>query len=230
MILLAAAVAATKGVDNLIRPGQLRIANLPLGILLLSLALAANAVLGLLLLRTGRRTRSATLEADGHHLMSDAVASAAALTGLMVVRLTGLAWADSAAALLVALYIAWVGARLVRESVGGLMDRQDMADQQLLRAILDGHLGPNSKEPHICSYHKLRHRHSGRYHWVDFHIMLPGDWSIRRGHEVASAIEYEIELALKEGNATAHIEPCSTGDCESCIKDSRARGGQPVGG
>ncbi len=220
MILLAAAVAATKAVENLLWSAQLRQEHLHFGILLLAVAFFANAALGLILLRTGRQTRSDTLEADGHHLISDAVTSIAAITGLAVVHLTGLVWADPVAALLVAGYIAWVGARLIHRSVGGLMDRQDKSDQILLRGILDAHIGPAGKEPQICSYHKLRHRHSGRYHWVDFHIMVPGGWNIQRGHDVASAIEYEIELALKEGNATAHIEPCATVNCPLCAANS----------
>ncbi len=73
-------------------------------------------------------------------------------------------------------------------------------------------------EPRICSYHKLRHRHAGRYHWVEFHIMVPGWWEVQRGHDVASTIEYEIENALGEGNATAHIEPCVADGCENCRK------------
>ena len=89
-------------------------------------------------------------------------------------------------------------------------------DEALLRNILDSHFGPHGKEPHICGYHKLRHRHSGRYHWVDFHITVPPDWNIDRGHRVASAIEYEIELALGEGNATAHVEPCTEPHCAAC--------------
>ncbi len=223
MILLAAAVAAAKALENLLRVGQLRQERLTVGITLLGVAFIANAALGMILLRTGRKTSSETLEADGHHLLSDAVTSIAAIAGLTVVHFTGLVWADSLAALSVACYIAWVGAILIRRSVGGLMDRQDTADQTLLRGILDSHIGPAGKDPRICSYHKLRHRHSGRYHWVDFHIMVPGDWNIRRGHEIASAIEYEIELALKEGNATAHIEPCVTVDCPLCTDGARER-------
>jgi divalent metal cation (Fe/Co/Zn/Cd) transporter len=118
--------------------------------------------------------------------------------------------------MVVSVYIARTGLRLVRQAVGGLMDRQDVEDEALLRRILDGHLGPAGAEPRICGYHKLRHRHSGRYHWVDFHITVPADWDIARGHKVASAIEYEIEQALGEGNATAHVEPCEERDCVSC--------------
>src|SRR5258706_5562229 len=105
---------------------------------------------------------------------------------------------------------------LMRSGAAGLLDQQDKDDEALLVRILDSHLAPGGKAPLICSYHKLRHRHSGRYHWVDFHIMMPARMSIEDGHEIASAIEYEIELALKEGNATAHIEPCEAVGCANC--------------
>ena len=76
--------------------------------------------------------------------------------------------------------------------------------------------GVEHKAPTICSYHKLRHRHSGRYHWVDFHMVVPARWDIEHGHRAASAIEYEIEQALGEGNATAHVEPCDEAACSTC--------------
>jgi len=182
---------------------------------------AINAALGLYLVRSGRRLRSITLEADGRHLLTDAVTSAAVLAGLVAVKLTGWAYADPIAALVVAVYIIHTAWGLLRQSAAGLMDEQDVEDQKLLRGILDRHIGSTGNEPHICSYHKLRHRHSGRYHWVDFHIVVPSNWDIRHGHEVASAIEYEIEQALGEGNATAHVEPCADQACASCRKPVR---------
>jgi divalent metal cation (Fe/Co/Zn/Cd) transporter len=123
---------------------------------------------------------------------------------------------DSAAALAVAAYIAILGLRLLKRSAAGLMDEQDSRDRELLRKILTSHTGPAGEEPRICSFHKLRHRHSGRYHWVDFHILVPAWWDIAKAHQVASAIEYEIELALGEGNATAHVEPCLDDQCLAC--------------
>jgi cation diffusion facilitator family transporter len=215
MILLASLLAIGKAVMAFIY-GGIRDENLAIGILVLSAALVVNAVVGFALLKLGRRTGSMTLQADGKHLLSDAVSSVFALIALVLVRFTGKNWIDPALAIVVAIYIAGIGIALMRHAAAGLMDRQDRSDQQLLQKILNSHVGPNGAEPHICSYHKLRHRHSGRYHWVDFHIMMPADWDIRRGHEVASAIEYEIEQALGEGNATAHIEPCKETDCQTC--------------
>ena len=216
MILVAAAVSMVKAVDDLFRGRDFSAGRLDWGIALMALALVVNGAIGFYLVRTGRRQGSLTLEADGHHLLTDALTSVVALLALGVVRLTRFRWADPAGAILVSLYIGRTGVRLLGHAVGGLMDRQDAEDEALLRRILDSHLGPAGKEPRVCGYHKLRHRHSGRYHWVDFHITVPADWNIARGHQVASAIEYEIEQALGEGNATAHVEPCTVADCASC--------------
>ena len=215
MILLASLFAVGKGIQSLLF-GGLKPQNLAVGILVMTGALAVNGIAGLYLMRVARKSGSVTLEADGKHLLSDAITSVFALAALLLVNLTHREWIDPLMALVVAVYIASIGITLMRHAAGGLMDRQDHADQQLLESILDSHIGKEGRQPRICSYHKVRHRHSGRYHWVDFHIMVPPDMDVRHGHEVASAIEYEIEQALGEGNATAHIEPCKNDQCESC--------------
>ena len=216
MMGVAALVAAVQAVDALIHPPVLQNHKLEQGLLLLGGALLVNGMMGLHLVRTGRRHKSITLEADGKHLLSDAVTSIATIAGVALVRVSGWRWADPAAALLVAAYIAVVAVGLLRRAEAGLMDRQDMEDDQLLRNLLDSHLGPTGAEPRVCSYHKLRHRHQGRYHWVDFHLVVPASWDVARGHGVASTIEREIEQALGEGDATAHVEPCRGDGCGMC--------------
>jgi cation diffusion facilitator family transporter len=214
MILLAAVVIAFRASDAIVhhaRPEQL-----DMGFLLIALAGGVNGAVGLFLMRSARVHHSITLEADGKHLLSDAITSIAVLVALALIRLTGWTWIDPLAALLVAAYLAWVARGLLGHSAAGLMDTQDAADEAMLRKILDAHLAPSNVEPTVCSYHKLRHRHSGRYHWVDFHLVVPATWDIAHGHEVASKIEHEIERALVEGNATAHVEPCRESVCEKC--------------
>jgi cation diffusion facilitator family transporter len=223
MILLAALVAISKAIETLVRHQHLRVDELALGLLLMTIALVANAMVGAYLVRAGRGQSSLTLEADGWHLITDAVTSTAALTALVMVWATGWSLADPLIAVLVSIYIGWTGIKLMRRSAAGLMDEQDASDDLMLRKILDAHVGENGKEPRICSYHKLRHRHSGRYHWVDFHLVMPGDLSIDTGHKAASTIEYEIELALGEGNATAHVEPCKAVDCGNCASMTTAQ-------
>jgi cation diffusion facilitator family transporter len=166
----------------------------------------------------GKRHGSITLEADGKHLFADAITSAAVLVALMIVKLFNAPIVDPIAALCIAVYISVMALGLLKRSAAGLMDQQDLADNRIIQGILDGHTSPDGKEPRICSYHKLRHRHSGRYHWVDFHLVVPANLTIDQGHQIASSIEYEIEQALGEGNATAHVEPCITPACSHCAR------------
>jgi len=214
MILVAAAVIAFRAVEEMITgPGA---HTLDVGLILVAIAGAVNGAVGVLLLQAGRRRGSIALVADGKHLLTDAITSAAVLIALILMWLQpAWTWIDPIAALLVAAYITVMALGLLSQSTAGLMDRQDARDDKLLRDILDAHVN-GASEPRICSYHKLRHRHSGRYHWVDFHVMVPATQDVRRGHEIASAIEHEIERALGEGNATAHVEPCGDGACARC--------------
>jgi cation diffusion facilitator family transporter len=212
MILVAAIVIAAQAVFELYRgesPQQLNY-----GLILIVVAMIVNGLGGLYLIASGKRHGSLTLEADGRHLIADAVTSAAVLAALVMVKLFHAPIIDPIAALIIAVYIATMSVGLLRRSAAGLMDEQDLKDDAIIRRILDSHA--ESKDPRICSYHKLRHRHSGRYHWVDFHIMVPANLNVEHAHQIASAIEYEIEQALGEGNATAHVEPCSDETCDSC--------------
>jgi len=221
MILLAALVIVQRAIEEMVRGPEVH--QVSIGLWLILLAGAINGAVGAYLIRAGKRGGSATLLADGKHLLSDAVTSAAVLTALVVLYFRPeWRWVDPIAAIGVAIYITFLAIGLLSESAAGLMDRQDLSDAKLLERILDSHLGPAGKPPQICSYHKLRHRHSGRYHWVDFHIMVPANIDIASGHEIASAIEYEIEQAIGEGNATAHVEPCVDHECARCSEKTQA--------
>ncbi|HEX4052785.1 MAG TPA: cation diffusion facilitator family transporter [Tepidisphaeraceae bacterium] len=223
MIVLASVLIVGKVGLSFLYGGGRPIGRLDAGLALMGAALLVNGAMGMSLWYRGRKGQSLTLEAEGIHLMVDAWDSVAVLAAIAIVRATGWQWVDPLAAVAVAVYIAILGLGLLKRSAAGLMDEQDAGDAALLRKILDAHAGLNGKEPRICSYHKLRHRHSGRYHWVDFHIMVPPWWSIEQGHQVASAIEYEIELALHEGNATAHVEPCEDPQCKRCEAERAGR-------
>jgi cation diffusion facilitator family transporter len=219
MIVLAAVIIIGKVAGSFLYGHRQPITRLNTGLVLMSAALVVNGILGFSLWYRGRKGRSLTLEAEGIHLMVDAWDSVAVLVAIAIVRATGWQWVDPLAAIAVAIYIAFLGMGLLKRSAAGLMDEQDAGDTALLHRILDAHVGPDGRDPRICSYHKLRHRHSGRYHWVDFHILVPRWWDIEQGHRVASVIEYEIELALKEGNATAHVEPCEDPACQRCAAE-----------
>ncbi|HEX8323405.1 MAG TPA: cation diffusion facilitator family transporter [Tepidisphaeraceae bacterium] len=215
MIVLAALFILVRTLDLVFfHPSEPQELDRGLGLMLLAMVLNGSA--GVALVRVGRREHSITLEADGQHLVADAVTSVAVIVSLLIVRFTGWAWADPLMAIVIAGYIAVAGIRMAQRSFGGLMDQQDVADERQLTGILDAHARPDGVAPRVCGYHKLRHRHSGRYHWVDFHLVVPSHLSVADGHRIASTIEYEIEQTLGLGNATAHIEPCEAKACGAC--------------
>jgi cation diffusion facilitator family transporter len=185
------------------------------GVLLLVATVAVNGLVGGWLLHLGRTGGSAALEADGVHLLSDAWTSGAAIASLLLVRSTGLQWIDPVVALVMAAWLVWCGWRVVRRSLGNLMDEQDQGDLVRVQALLEAHCRDEGPEPRICSFHKVRSRHSGREHWVDFHVQLPAGTDLRTAHEQATRIEDEIEATLG-GTATAHVEPCRSPECRRC--------------
>ena len=213
LILLAAVFIVIRTVDALWTGQLLREQALSFGLLLLVFAMVVNGVVGLMLIRTGKKQGSMTLEADGKHLLSDVVTSAGVLTALVIIKFTGWKYLDPMTALLMAGYIGWMGTRLVRKAASGLMDEQNVEHEKRIRAILDAHVDPNGLPPRICSYHNLRHRRNGRYLWVDFHVNVPAQTPIRDAHALASAIEHEIEQSFGEADATAHVEDCKDKAC-----------------
>jgi cation diffusion facilitator family transporter len=216
MLLAAGFVMVFRSIELLIHGAEVQ--KLDAGLILILCLAIVSGTLGFTLIRRGKKGGSLALEAVGQQFMSDSVTTIIVLITLVAVKLTGRTWLDPVGGLLMAAYVSYVAATLMRRSFAGLMDEQDIADDKLIRRLIDGHVHvPGSPlADTICSYHKLRHRHSGRYHWVDFHLVVPGDWSIDQGHRVASRIEYEIEQALGEGNATAHVEPCNGITCPVC--------------
>lgn len=221
LILLAAIFIVIRTVDALWTGDLLREQALDSGLLLILLAAVVNGVVGLMLLRTGRKHGSMTLEADGRHLLSDVITSTAVLIALVVVKFTGWTYLDPITALIMAGYIGWMGIRLIRKASSGLMDEQDVDHDRQVRQIIEPHVGIEGKPPRICGYHNLRHRRNGRYVWIDFHINVPGQTPIKQAHAIASTIEHEIESGFEQADATAHVEDCEAPSCAVCAAAMR---------
>lgn len=212
-LIAAAAVSIVwQSIGSIARP-TLDMQRLDAGMALIGATIVANGAVGAWLVWLGKRTGSVALGTDGKHLLTDAITSLAAIGALLAVHATGWKWVDPVVAMGMAAVILAVGYRMVRRSMGELVDEQDPDDYRKVSGILDSHLQgkPGAREPLIRGWHKLRTRHLGRHHWVDFHVQVPGDMDVRRAHDIASQIEHEIEQALgggrEGGNATAHVEP-----------------------
>ena len=181
----------------------LQLQNLETGALVTAAAAVVNAFLGWYLVRQGRRSRSLVLVANGKHVLTDSWTSFAVIVGLLMVMWTGWLPFDPIIAIAAAINILWSGGRLIRQSVGGLMDEADPVFERQLRQALD-----LETQKRGLWYHEVRYRHSGTSMWVEFHLLFPRGSFIEEAHWKAT----EIEAALKEAlpvslNIITHLEP-----------------------
>ncbi len=182
-----------------------QIENLGFGIIITAAAACINLVLGLALLGLGKRSGSPLLRANGIHVLTDVWSSAAVLVALGLYKSTGWVWWDPIAAILAALNILRVGYQLIRESLGGLLDESNPVVEKEIRDLLDAEV-----EKRGLSYHNLRHRHSGRTHWVEFHLVFDDQLSVGEAHESATEIEASVAALLHpDGRVISHLEPKS---------------------
>jgi cation diffusion facilitator family transporter len=153
-------------------------------------------------MRAGKQHRSTALTADAQHLMTDVWTSVGVIVGVGLAGLTGWLWLDPVIALVVALQIVVTGAKLVRESIDGLMDTALPADEiaqivaVLERYCIDG-----------VTYHAMRTRRAGAQRFVSVHVQVPGGWSVQQGHELLETIERDIRRELAPINVITHLEP-----------------------
>ncbi len=167
-----------------------------------AVATAVNAAWAAVLFRRGRRARSPALLADAKHLMADVVTSLGVLAGVAAVALTGLLWLDPLLAALTAGNILFSGFALMRSSLGGLMDEAVPPGQLArIRALVAEHAVG------AMEAHDLRTRHSGRFTFVEFHLVVPAAMTVADAHEICDRIEAALKAELGTAVTTIPVEP-----------------------
>jgi len=210
LILFAAVGIALYAIDRLLHEQEL--GQLEIGTAISFGASLINLVVARLLIRVGRRTNSILLEADGQHLMTDVWTSVGVIFGLILVKLTTWNFLDPLLALIVAANIVRTAWDLIRRSFNGLMDHALPAeDQRVVRAAIDARMRPG------LHYHALRTRQAGARRFVDFHLLVPGTWTVKEAHDFTETIEDAVRSALPGAEVTVHIEPIEseTAWCDS---------------
>jgi len=180
----------------------LALQRLGAGTLVVAAAAICNAVLGWYLVRTGRRTHSLILEANGRHVLTDSWTSFGVVAGLGLVLWTGWRPFDPLIAIAVALNILWSGGRLMWRSVSGLMDYSSPATARLLGEKLDAITASLG-----ISYHGLRFRDTGSRLLVELHVLFPYDLPVGEAHRLATALEERLPEALgRPVDVVTHLE------------------------
>ena len=199
LILIAAVGIGVAAIQRLLVPKPLEQIGLGLGVSVV--ASLVNLFVALVLLKASKRYHSITLEANAHHLMTDVWTSAGVLVGVGAVALTGWERLDPIVAFIVAGNIVWSGVRIVRDSVSGLMDTAlPIEAQNAIQRVLE------SFRQTGVQYHSLRTRQSGARQFVSLHVIVPGVWTVQRGHQLLERIETELRGVLPNVTVFTHLE------------------------
>jgi cation diffusion facilitator family transporter len=173
-----------------------------IGLAINGLASLINFAVARVLFQAGRRYESVTLEADAQHLMADVWTSLGVIVGVGAAAVTGWHRLDAIVAIAVAIHVIAAGVRLLRRSMLGLLDTA-LPEEMLnaITAILDAHTGVGVR------YHALRTRQAGARRFISFHILVPGHWTVQRGHDLLEEIEEQIRSAVPNSVVDTHLEP-----------------------
>lgn len=200
LILVAALSIGWTAIDRLLHPRPLE--HVGVGLVISVVASAVNFATARVLLKAGNRFHSITLEADAKHLMTDVWTSAGVVIGVGAVAMTGWQRLDPIIALAVAANIVWSGVHLMMRSAHGLMDAAIPAsDRQLIEEVLARHRADG------VLFHAVRTRQAGARHFVSMHVLVPGDWTVKQGHDLVEQIETEIRAVVTRARVFTHLEP-----------------------
>lgn len=201
MIFVAATLIIVTAVQRVITPVMPE--RLGLGLAVSLLASVVNAVVAWVLHRKGRAESSTALMAEAKHLSTDVVTSAAVLLGVGLVAVFRYPVLDALVALGAGANIMWVGFRLIRESVGGLMDIAPSPEALArIEQVLERH-----RRAGVTDFHAVRVREAGNRRFADLHVLVPGQWSVKRGHDYTEALIDELVEVDPCLRVSAHLEP-----------------------
>ena len=199
LILFGGLGIAVTALQRLLVPRPLEQVNL--GLTLAGVAAAINLGVAIVLRRAGRRHGSPTLEASAHHLFADVGTTLGVVAAVLGVGLTGRLWIDPLVGLLISGSILRTGFRIVRRAITGLMDSALPAGEL---AALQQAIAPHVVPP--VQVHALRSRQSGTRRFISMHVLVPGDWTVHRGHQLLERIEEDIRRALPNASVLTHLE------------------------
>lgn len=200
LILIAAGAIAFAAIRRFLDPQPIEQAVA--GVAVSLFASLINFAVARVLMRQARAHRSIALEADAHHLMTDVWTSIGVVVAVGAVALTGWWRLDPIIALVVAANILWTGVNLLRRSFRGLMDEAIPSEQrEAVVALLDGY---HDRGVH---YHALRTRQAAGRCFVSLHVLVPGDWTVTEGHDLADEIEARIRAIVPGSHVETHLEP-----------------------
>ena len=216
LIFVAAIWIIYEAVHKLINPSPME--EVSWGVAVMMGSAFANIAVSQMLFRVGRATDSIALQADAWHLRTDVYTSLGVMGGLLIywlvryfapgVEIGGI---DPVAAIAVALLIIKAAWELTVQSARDLLDASLPRREEKTIAGIIRDMGPR-----VLGFHHLRTRKSGHHRFVEFHLVVDPDLSVKESHDLSEEIEETIKRALLETRVTVHVEPCDKSCSSSC--------------
>ncbi|MEX2512245.1 MAG: cation diffusion facilitator family transporter [Cyclobacteriaceae bacterium] len=207
LIILAGIFIIYQSVYSIIFPPTL--AMLPYGMALVGFSGLVNGYLGYILQKKGKELRSLTLEADGRHLITDAISSFVLIFGIAIIYLSGWILLDSIISILFAGYIIYNGYYLVRRSVAGLMDESD--EEAINRTVKVLNI---KRKDNWIDIHNMRVQQYGGDSHIDLHLTLPYYFNLIQVHDEVHLVEEVLEDHLPGYiEVFVHADPCLPESC-----------------
>lgn len=218
LIAIAGIMIIYEGINSLVVGKTL--AKLDLGIWIIAATAVVNYFLGYISIKKGKAENSLVLVSSGKHLQSDTITTLGVVISLVVVYFTKIYWLDSVVALIFGFYIIYVGYKIVRKSLSGIMDEQD---PDLLNQIIK--VLEDNRRIEWIDVHNMKIQQFGANLHIDAHITLPWYYSLREAH---NEMEKMIILLAKNTKRSVefnfHMDDCKTVSCSVCqIKDCPVR-------
>lgn len=192
------------------------IQNLDWGIVLIGITGLINFAVSILIKRQGKKTNSPILISSAEHLRADAITSVGLILSLFIIMFSNIVWLDSAIAIFFALWIIYIGQKLIRNSISGIMDE---SDEHLLEDVVN-HIEKNRKNNWV-DVHNLRIIRYGSDLHFDLHLTLPYYFDLEKVHQEMEDFENLLdEYASKKVEVFIHPDPCIEDCCKLCIKSN----------
>lgn len=182
------------------------IQKLDIGALIIAAASAVNLILGLYLVRTGKKTNSIILIADGKHVLTDSYTSIGAFIALLLVIVTGITLFDPVIAILIALNILVTGFKLIKNATAGLMNTADPASLRMITELLEKEKESNED---LINVHNLRYWKSAEKYFIDFHMTVRPHITVEELHEIQDSLQKKFEKTFDSDNVELliHFDP-----------------------
>ena len=222
MICFAGLLILMESFNRILNPQE--ISNLDVGIFLIALSAVLNFIAGSRAVKKGEKNRSQALIASGRHLRSDTYSSLGIMIGLILMYSLQhlgheVGWLDGAVACLFGFIILFTGAKVLKDSFDGIMDR---ADNELLEQVV-GCLREHRHNDWIEMYGLRILKVGGRLH-IDLCVVLPYDMTVREQHfETCEAKKAITERFGKVVELTIMSEPCHKYSCRNCYNECSER-------